>query len=320
MKPLIKSKLPGARAREAISRCANVYSPEDAQEYALVQERAEGVNIWDVDGNRFLDFNSGIAVMNFGHSNPKISSAIRAQLDKMSHTAWHDFYAETPLRFAEEFLSILPKGLNKIFLSNSGTESVECALKLSRRHTGRKQFLAFTSAFHGRTYGSLSLTNSKPVQRAGFGPFLPVTHVPFPCPYRNVFNEDDEKALTRKTIEFIDSEVFGKTESSEFAAFFLEPIQGEGGYIVPPRDFPRELQKLCNENEILLVVDEIQSGCFRTGKLWAHEHFNVKPDVMCVSKAIGGGLPLGVTVANKKVMDWPKGAHSNTFGGEALAL
>lgn len=274
----------------------------------------KGVYLFDCSGGKFLDFAAGIAVMNAGHSNPEIMNAIRKQLSLGTHAAFPDFYAETPVLFSQTLLSLLPSSLNSVFLSNSGTESVECAIKLSKWHSRKKWLVAFSPCFHGRTMGSLSMTNSKPVQREGFAPFLPVKHVPYPYPYRFNGSEEECSNASLNAVEKVFKKLGGNV-----AGIFFEPISGEGGYIVPPKNFARGIRKLCNEFGVLLCVDEVQSGCFRTGKFLAISHFGVEPDILCMSKSIGGGLPLGATVANKKTMDWPPSSHSNTFGGNLLA-
>lgn len=319
MKPLIKVKPPGPKAKEIISRDSKVVSQSMKREYPLVLERAYGVNLEDVDGNVYLDFTSGIAVMNFGWSHPKILEALRNQIEKTTHGAFLDLYSELPVKVAEELVKFLPDGLNKVYFSNSGAESIEAAMKLARYHTKRKYFISFYGGFHGRTYGALSLTSAKVIQRSHFGPFLSVIHAPYPNPYRCPVGSDPD-TCDLDTIRYIEDEIF-KTEVSpeEIAAIFVEPVQGENGYIIPPITFIKHLRKLCDENGILLVDDEVQAGCFRTGKFLAIEHFGVKPDIVCMSKAIGGGLPLGLTVANDKIMSWPRGSHASTFGGNLAA-
>jgi len=299
----------GKKAKGIVARDKKVISPSLTREYPLVIDKAEDVWIWDVDGNKYLDFSSLIAVMNIGHSNPYVIKAIQKQLKKATHAAFSDFYAELPVTFAEQIVSVLPRGFDRVFFSNSGTEAVEAALKLSRWNKRKPYFVSFINSFHGRTMGSLSLTYSKPVHREGFGPFLSVRHVPYAYPYRmgsectTMCLNELEKALYK----------------GDVSAVFMEPIQGEGGYIVPPKEFVKGIRKLCDEYDALMVDDEIQAGCFRTGKFLAIEHFNVKPDIICLGKAIGGGLPIGVTVASKKLMRWPHGAHANTFGGNLLS-
>lgn len=301
--------------KQVILEDKKIMSSSYGRETDFVFSRGRGVHVFDFSGKKFLDFAAGIAVMNAGHSNPEVINAVKKQLLLGTHAAFPDFYAEPPVRFSKTILSLLPKGLDRVFFSNSGTESVECALKLAKWKSGKKWLVAFSPCFHGRTMGSLSMTNSKPVQRKGFGPFLPVKHVPYPYVYR--FKNEDEKECSKTSLNAVEKAF--RQAKQNVAALFFEPINGEGGYIVPPKDFARNLKKLCNEYGVFLCVDEVQSGCFRTGKFLAISNFGVVPDIVSMSKAVGGGLPLGVTVAGKKIMDWPHGAHSNTFGGNLLA-
>jgi len=319
MDPLIQVTPPGPRARAVFERDAGVVSHSMVRAYPLVLERAEGTNLWDVDGNRYLDFTAGISVMNVGWNHPAVVGAVGGQVGRLSDAAVLAFCAEVPVRFAEELVGMLPAGLDRVYFSNSGAETVEAALKLARHHTKRKYFISFYGSFHGRTYGALSLTAAKVIQRKHFGPFLPVVHAPYPDPYRPLCPcSGDECALD--AIRYIKEEIF-RTEVSpeEVAAIVVEPVQGEGGYIVPPRLFLRALRDLCDEHGILLVADEVQSGCYRTGRFLASEHSGVVPDIVCLAKALGGGLPLGVTVASDEVMTWPPGSHASTFGGNCAA-
>ncbi len=318
MEPLIKTAPPGPNARAILKRDAQVISHSMARQYPLVLRNASGVNVWDVDDNRYLDFTAGIAVMNVGWNHPDVVHAVEQQIKILSHGAFLSFYSDIPVTFAERLTDLLPSPLNQVYLSNSGAESVEAAMKLARYRTKRKYFISFYGSFHGRTYGALSLTTTKVVHRKGFGPFLPVIHVPFPNPYRpcdgelGTFAEDTTLNIMEK--------VFRKEVSpEEVAAVFVEPIQGEGGYIVPPKTFLGELRLICDENGILLVVDEVQSGCYRTGTFLASEQFGVTPDIVCLSKAIGGGLPLGVTISSEEIMTWLPGSHASTFAGNAVA-
>ena len=319
MKPLIRVKPPGPKALPIVKRNDKVQSNSIHHAYPLVIKKAYGVNFEDVDGNIYLDFNSGIAVMNFGHENPKISDAICKQSKIQTHGAFLDFYEELPVKFSEELVKLFPKAmnLNRVFLSNSGTESVEAAIKLSRYYTKRSWLMAFYGAFHGRTMGSLSLTNSKKVQREGFGPFLSTVHIPYSNPYRCPVGAKDDCA--EACIEHINDVLSKEVSPDEVAALFMEPVQGEGGYVVPEKEFVKEIRKICSEHGILFVDDEIQTGCYRTGKFLAIEHFGVKPDVVCLSKALGGGLPLGAIVFNEKLNIWPPGSHASTFGGNIIA-
>ncbi len=305
---------PGPKSVKIIGRDRAVISRCVTREYSFVFHHARGCDVWDVDGRKYLDFAAGIAVMNVGHTNPAVMRAIANQTRQAAHCGFADFYAELPVRFAEKLVSFLPQPLKQVFLSNSGTEAVEAAYKLARWHTNKKYVIAFRSAFHGRTMGSLSMTNSRPVQRQRYAPFLPVRHVTYPYPYR--MKMDDEECSDFCLAEL---EKAMKSLDRRLAAVFLEPIQGEGGYVVPPKSFVRGVRKLCTQRDVLLCDDEVQSGCYRTGKFLAISNFGVKPDVVSMSKAIGGGMPLGATVSSKKIMDWPPGSHANTFGGNLLA-
>jgi 4-aminobutyrate aminotransferase len=318
MEPLMRVKPPGPRAKGILRRDAGVISRSMSREYPLVIERAEGHNLWDVDGNRYLDFSAGIAVMNIGWNHPAVVKAIREQAAALTHGAFADFCSELPVRFAERICSFLPPGMDRVHFSNSGAETIEAALKLARYHTRRKYFVSFYGGFHGRTYGAVSLTAAKVIQRRHFGPFLPVIHSPYPNPYRPFGGSGISCDVS--VLDNLEREIF-RTEASpdEIAAIIVEPVQGEGGYVVPPLTFLRRLREVCDDNGILLVADEVQSGCFRTGRFLASEHFGVKPDIVCLSKAIGGGLPLGVTVAPDEIMSWPPGSHASTFGGNNLA-
>ena len=318
MEPLIRVKPPGPRAKAVLGRDAGVISQSMIREYPLVIERAEGMNLWDVDGNRYLDFTAGIAVMAMGWNHPAVVKAIRDQAGVLTHGAFLDFCSEIPVRFAEKIVSFLPKTLSRVYFANSGAETIEAAMKLARHHTRRRYFISFYGGFHGRTYGALSLTASKVVQRMHFGPFLPVIHSPYPNPYRPFGG--DGRACDENVLDNLERMIF-KTEVApeEVAAIIVEPVQGEGGYIVPPMAFLGRLREICDEHGILLVADEVQTGCFRTGRFLACEHFGVVPDIVCLAKAIGGGLPLGVTVARDEIMSWPPGSHASTFGGNNLA-
>lgn len=285
------------------------------REYPFVYKRARGVHVWDVDGKKYLDFMAGVAVQNIGHDNPEVVGAINAQLRKGLHCGFSDVYAEVPVKFAETLVSMLPKGLNSVFLSNSGTESVEAAYKLARYAKNKKWTIAFLNAFHGRTMGSLSMTNSKPVQLERYAPFLPVKHIPYPYWYRMKMEPRDCSdyclAEMEKTMRSV---------KADLASVFIEPVQGEGGCVVPPKKFIPGMRKLCDEYGALLCDDEVQVGCFRTGRFLAIENFGVRPDIVSMSKAIGGGIPLGATIASRNLTKkWKHGSHANTFGGNLLA-
>jgi 4-aminobutyrate aminotransferase len=284
-------------------------------------DHGRGAYVWDVDGNRFIDFNAGIAAAVTGHAHPVVVRAIQDQAERFIHMSGTDFYYEVEVELVERLVDIVPGDFEKqVFLTNSGTESIEAALKLARYTTGRPHLLSFIGGFHGRTMGALSLTSSKSVQRRGFAPLMPgVTHVPFPNPYRPLLSINglsDAEAV----IDYIENTLFARiVPAGEVAAIFVEPIQGEGGYVVPPPDFFPLLRQLCDRHGILLVVDEIQSGMGRTGKWWAIEHWNVVPDIVCIAKGIASGMPLGAMVARKALMTWGPGAHGNTFGGNPVA-
>ena len=308
-----KTKI-GNKTKKLIERDFKVVSPSLTREYEFAFRNGKGVFVYDVDGKKYLDFAAGVAVNSLGYNNQEINNAIKKQLNYGVHIGFSDFYCEKPVEFIELLLKFVPSYLQKAFLSNSGTESIECAMKLAKWHTRRKWCISFHNAFHGRTYGSLSLTDSKKIHKDKFEPFLPVRHVPYPYTYRYDGKKEEcvNHCLTEleKTINELQGDV---------AAIFLEPIQGEGGYIVPPIEFVKGVRELCNKYGILLVVDEVQSGCYRTGKFLAIENFKVKPDIVCLSKAIGGGLPLGVTLASNEIMNWTSGVHANTLGGNLLS-
>ncbi len=318
MEPLIAITPPGPHAQDLLRRDSDVISQSMMREYGLVIQRASGMNLWDVDDNRYLDFTAGIAVMNTGWNHPRVVDAIVQQTPLLSHGAFLDFCSEIPIRFAEELVSMLPKNLCRVYYSNSGAETLEAALKLARHHTRRSYFLSFYGGFHGRTYGAMSLTAAKVIQRKFFGPFLPVVHAPYPDPYHPYGG--DPSTCADEVLAYIREEIFRREVSpDEVAAIVVEPIQGEGGYIVPPDSFLPQLRELCDQHEILLIVDEVQAGCFRTGRFLASEHTRTIPDIVCLSKALAGGMPLGVTVSCDDVMTWPPGSHASTFGGNSVA-
>jgi 4-aminobutyrate aminotransferase len=314
MEPSITVRPPGPLAQGILARDRKVVSQSMVREYPLVLDKASGMNLWDVDGNRYLDFTAGISVMNVGWNNPRVVRAITRQVAHLSHGAFLDFCSEIPVMFAEKLVQFLPESLNRIYFSNSGAESIEAALKLARYATKRKYFISFYGGFHGRTYGAMSLTAARVIQRKHFGPFLPVIHAPYPNPYRPLGS--NPPACDLDVIRYIEDEIF-KLEVSpeEVAGIVVEPIQGEGGYVVPPAGFLRQLRELCDDHGILLIVDEVQSGCFRTGTFLASSQSGVVPDITCLAKAIGGGLPLGITVSSDEIMQWPPGSHASTFGG-----
>jgi 4-aminobutyrate aminotransferase len=301
-----------------LERDRAVISPSADRPFPIVLARAEGSTLWDLDGNRYLDFAAGIAVMALGWKNPQVVAAMERQMQLLTHGAFYDFCTEPPVAFAEKLVTLLHGGLDRVFLANSGAESIEAAVKLARHHSGRKYFIGFYGGFHGRTMGALSFTAGKVVQRSRFGPFLPVIHIPYPNPYRPFGG--DPRGCGDAVLGFLEDTVLKKeVDPGEVAGILVEPMQGEGGYIVPPRGFLAGLRRLCDDHGILLIDDEIQSGCFRTGRFLAIEHDGVAPDIVCLAKAIGGGLPLGAMVARSDIMDWPPGSHASTFGGNNLS-
>jgi len=320
--PNLKTTLPGPNAKRIIAADDRLISPSYTRSYPLVAKRGRGAIIEDVDGNEFLDFSAGIAVTSTGHCHPDVVGAIQRQAGELIHMSGTDFYYESMTQLAERLSRIAPMpGPHKFYFGNSGTEAVECALKLARYHTKRQGLIAFYGAFHGRTMGSLSLTASKPQQRRRFAPLVPgVTHVPYPYTYR--FGEGKtEREYGLACAKFIEERLFKTTMPPEdVAAVFVEPIQGEGGYVPAPPEFLRELRRICDENGIMLVADEVQSGAGRTGKWWAIEHAGVQPDIVCIAKGIASGMPLGITMSRAGVMDWVPGSHASTFGGNPVAI
>lgn len=315
------SNLPGPKCTAWIERDRVHLSPSTTRPYPFVMDHGLGAEVWDLDGNRFLDFCAGIAVCATGHSHPKVVHAIQTQAAKFLHMSGADFYYPAQIELAEKLNALAPMAeKTRTFFTNSGTESIEAALKLARYHTRRPRMLAFVGAFHGRTMGSLSLTASKPVQRMGFAPLVPgVTHVPYGycyrCPFHLVHPSCDIAC-----VRYIEETVLGSfCPPKEVAALFVEPIQGEGGYVVPPPEYLPRLRELCDRHGILLAVDEVQSGFGRTGKMFAIEHWGVEPDIIAAAKGIASGLPLGAMIARESVMDWGPGAHANTFGGNPVA-
>jgi 4-aminobutyrate aminotransferase len=317
-KPNIKTDLPGPKARALLARDALVVSPSYPRDYPFVMSHGKGAEVWDVDGNRFLDFAAGIAVCSTGHSHPAVVQAIKEAAEKFLHIS-SDYWHEGQVRLAERLNELSPlKEPAMSFFAQSGTESVEAALKLARHTTGRGRFIGFLGGFHGRTMGSLSFTSSKYTQQKGFFPTMPgVTHVPYPNNYRPLFAGLDQGQAVLRYIE--DVLFVHNVPASEVAAILIEPIQGEGGYLVPPDGFLAGLRELCDRHGILLIFDEVQSGVGRTGKMFAAEHWGVAPDIMTLAKGLGSGLPIGVVVAKRSVMQkWTRGAHGNTFGGNPL--
>ncbi len=321
--PEIKTALPGPKAQEILNRDAQYISPSYTRSYPLVVERGYGAILEDVDGNTFLDFNAGVAVAALGHAHPEIAAVIEKQAREFVHISGTDYYYPHQTALAEKLAQVTPGDFaKKVHYGNSGAEAMEGALKAAIYATGRQKFIAFRGAFHGRTFGTLSLTASRAAQRRGFGPqTLDVTHVPFANSIRFPLERRPGESVGQRVIRYIEQTIFKTTVAPEdCAAIVVEPVQGEGGYVVPTPDFLPELRRICDEHGIVLIVDEVQSGMGRTGKLWAIEHFGVVPDVMCMAKAIGGGLPLGVTLAREDLMRWHVGAHASTFGGNPVAI
>ncbi len=312
--------LAGKIGRGIIERDWSALSPSYTREYALVVDRAQGSEVWDVDGRRYIDFMAGVAVLNVGHRHPAVVAAVNEQLGKFWHICLSDFFYPEAVELAEKLQLIAPMPDTQVYFGNSGTEAVEAALKLAMYKTGRKQFIGFLGAFHGRTLGALSFTASKYIQRANYQPGLNVTHIPFPNAYRPILAGSNGKNYGEVVIDYLENEIFRTLLLPEdVAGILLEPIQGEGGYIVPPAHFISQLRDLCDNYGIMLIVDEIQSGVGRTGKWWAVEHDNVEPDILCFAKGVGSGLPIGGIIATRETMVWGPGSQGSTFGGNPVA-
>ena len=319
--PKIKTTLPGPKARRFIRQDKTYVSPSYTRYYPLVVEKAKGLWVNDLDGNLFLDFTSGIAVCATGHCHPRVVKAIKAQADLLLHMSGTDFYYMPQIVLAKKLASLITgKGGKKVYFGNSGAEAVEAAFKLARWHTQRELNIAFFGAFHGRTMGALSLTASKMIQKKHYNPLVPgITHIPYAycyrCPYNLTYPE-----CKLGCVDWVEDTLFRTTiPPEEVAAIIVEPIQGEGGYIVPPPGFHRKLNKIAKKYGILYVVDEVQSGMGRTGKMFAMEHFGVAADIIALAKGIASGLPLGAMIAPAKIMDWEAGSHASTFGGNPLS-
>ncbi len=326
----IKTPLPGPKSKALIERDQAVMSPSYTRDYPLVIDRGEGATVYDPDGNKFLDMAAGIAVCATGHSHPKVVEAIKHQAERFLHMSGTDFFYDTQVELAERLVQVAPvrtkSGRKRVFFTNSGAEAVEASMKLSRYKTGRSQFIAFYGSFHGRTLGALSLTASKTVQKKGFFPFIPgVTHIPFGYCYRCPYGQTNDPTTDDVTcnlacVDFLEDPIFRcKVDPRDVAAIIIEPIQGEGGYIVPPKKFMQGIRKICDKYGILLVMDEIQAGMGRTGKWFGCEHFGVEPDIICVAKGLASGMPLGGIITGEEIMTWEYGAHASTFGGNPVA-
>ncbi|HEY7307408.1 MAG TPA: acetyl ornithine aminotransferase family protein [Bryobacteraceae bacterium] len=319
--PKLLTPLPGPKAKEIIERDRAVVSTSYTRAYPLVMKRGEGAVVEDVDGNHFLDFAAGIAVVATGHSHPRVIRSIQQQAAKFLHMSGTDFYYENMVRLAEKLAALAPGNTpHRVYFGNSGAEAVEAAIKLARYHTGRDKFIAFLGAFHGRTMGALSLTGSKVIQRRGFHPPLPVQHIPYAYCYRCPYGKEPSTCNV-ECVKVLEDSLF-KTilPADEVAAIVVEPVQGEGGYLVPPKKFHEELRRIADKYGILLIHDEVQSGMGRTGRMFASEHFGVAPDVVALAKGIASGMPLAATVARADVMNWPPGAHASTFGGNPVSI
>jgi 4-aminobutyrate aminotransferase len=320
--PRIVTALPGPNAKKIVERDHQVVSPSYTRDYPLVAKTGRGAMVEDVDGNTFLDFAAGIAVVATGHCHPQVVAAIQKQAAQLIHMSCTDFYYQGTVDLAEKLASIAPgKSAKRVYFGNSGTEAVEAAMKLARYHTKRDKFIAFNGCFHGRTFGSLSLTASKAVQRKHFGSLLAgVFHAPYPNTYRGAYGLRPENA-SADALAHIENELFKRlVDPEEVAAIFVEPIQGEGGYLVAPAEFLQDLERLCRKYGIMLVADEVQSGMGRTGKWWAVDHAGIEPDMICTAKGIASGMPLSAVIAKAEVMDWTPGAHASTFGGNPVSI
>jgi len=320
--PVLVTPLPGPKAREVIARDTQFVSPSYTRGYPMVAKSGRGAMVTDVDGNVFLDFAAGIAVVSTGHCHPRVVEAIQKQAAELIHISGTDFYLPNMVELAERLAAIAPgTEAKKVYFGNSGTEAIEAAIKLAKYHTRRDKIIAFHGCFHGRTLGALSLTASKAVQRKGFGALLGgVFHIPYPNSYRCPYGNPSPCACV-ESATFLEREIFKRlVDPEEVAAIFVEPIQGEGGYVPAPKEFLLELQRICRKHGILLVSDEVQSGMGRTGKWWAGDHAGIEPDILCVAKGIASGMPLSATIARASLMDWKPGAHASTFGGNPVCV
>jgi 4-aminobutyrate aminotransferase len=319
--PKLVVRPPGPKARDIVKRDSERISQSYTRYYPLVVESGNDCIVKDVDGNEYIDFNSGLACLNVGHCHPKVVKAIKSQCDKFLHYANTDFYYEQTVNLAEKLFEVTPGNFQKrVHFANSGAEALETAIKLSKWHTRKHQFIAFVGGFHGRTCGATSLTASKPTQRRHYFPLLAgITHVPYPYCYRCPFGLSYPECNYR-CVDFIDDQVLQKyIPPEEVAGFVFEPIQGEGGYVVPPPDYFMRLKKLADKYGLLFIADEVQSGIGRTGRWFAIDHWKIEPDILCAAKSLASGLPLSATVSRARLMDWEGGTHASTFGGNPLA-
>jgi 4-aminobutyrate aminotransferase len=320
--PHLVTPLPGPNAQRIVKLDQEILSPSYTRDYPLVAKTGRGAIIEDVDGNFFLDFAAGIAVVATGHCHPEVVAAIQKQAAELIHMSGADFYYPSLVELAEKLASIVPgQEPKRVYFGNSGAEAIEAAIKLAKYHTKRDKLVAFHGAFHGRTMGALSLTASRSIQRKGFGNLLAgVFHMPFPDTYRGTYGVRPEHA-SGDCLSYLENELFRRrVDPEEVAAIFIEPIQGEGGYLPAPPEFLQALQRICRKHGILLVIDEVQSGMGRTGKWWASEHAGVEPDILCTAKGIASGMPLSAMIARRSVMNWTPGAHASTFGGNPVCI
>jgi 4-aminobutyrate aminotransferase len=320
--PFLLTPLPGPKAQFVIERDQKALSPSYTRGYPLVIARGEGAMVVDVDGNRFLDMNAGIAVVATGHAHPRVVEAVKTQAEKFLHMSGTDFYYENMVDLGEKLAALAPgPDPKRVYFGNSGAEAIEAALKMARYHTGRDKFVAFLGGFHGRTMGALALTGSKSVQKKGFAPMLSgVTHIPYAYCYRCAYGKQPETCAV-ECVQVLEQQLF-KTilPAEEVAAVFVEPVQGEGGYVAPPKKFFDELRAVCDRHGILLVADEVQCGMGRTGRMFASEHYGLEPDIVTLAKGIASGMPLSATVAKARYMQWTPGAHASTFGGNPVSV
>ena len=320
--PHLVTELPGPKAKKLVERDHHVVSPSYTRDYPLVAKIGRGATVEDVDGNTFLDFAAGIAVVATGHCHPEVVAAIQKQAAELMHMSGTDFYYPSMVELAEKLASIAPgKEPKRVYFGNSGAEAIEAAIKLVKFHTKRDKLIAFHGSFHGRTMGALSLTASRAVQRKGFGTLLSgVFHMPFPDTYRGTYGVRPETA-SADCLSYLENELFRRrVDPDEVAGIFIEPIQGEGGYLPAPTEFLQGLQRICRKHGILLVADEVQSGMGRTGKWWASDHAGIEPDIICTAKGIASGMPLSAIIARASVMNWTPGAHASTFGGNPVCI
>jgi len=319
--PRITTPLPGPKAREFMARDSRTVSQNLTKDVPLVVSRGQGMVVEDVDGNRFLDFAAGISTVSTGHCHPEVVKAVQEQAGRLIHICYTDFFYPVYIELCEELAAIAPmRGSKRVFLTNSGAEAVETAMKLARLRTGRQKIVGFFGAFHGRTYGAMTLTASKPVQRKGYGPFLPeVLHTHYAYCYRCPVNRIPETCGVECLDLLTESYLHHSVDPSELAAVIVEPVQGEGGFIPPHRDFLPKLQELCRKHGILLVADEVQCGMGRTGKMFAFEHYGIEPDMIILAKGIASGMPISAVIAKEDVMKWNDGGHGSTFGGNPVS-